>query len=85
MRLSFSQVYDTAKKEVRLQDVAIVKDLHCWEMRFNYSDYRKEYSFVFSVKAIPDEPFGFGSGRGFYFEGFEKEMYKFKGEDQRRF
>ncbi|OGC12167.1 hypothetical protein A3K48_06855 [candidate division WOR-1 bacterium RIFOXYA12_FULL_52_29] len=85
LRLSFSQVYDTAKKEVRLQDVAIVKDLHCWEMRFNYSDYRKEYSFVFSVKAIPDEPFGFGSGRGFYFEGFEKEMYKFKGEDQRRF
>ncbi|MFH1389431.1 MAG: hypothetical protein ABIH56_01685 [Candidatus Margulisiibacteriota bacterium] len=85
LHLSFSQVYDTAKKEIRLQDVAIVKDLHCWEMRFNYSDYRKEYSFVFSVKVIPDEPFGFGSGRGFYFEGFEKEMNKIKGTDQRRF
>lgn len=85
LHLNFSQVYDTDKKEIRLQDVAIVKDLHCWEMKFNYSDYRKEYSFIFSVKAMPDEPFGFGSGRGFYFEGFEKEMNKFKGTDQRSF
>ncbi|OGB90171.1 hypothetical protein A2625_04230 [candidate division WOR-1 bacterium RIFCSPHIGHO2_01_FULL_53_15] len=74
VHLRFSQVYDAATKEFKVRDIMVVKDLHCWEMRFTYSDYRKEYSFVFSLKALPGEPVGFGSGRGFYYEGFERQL-----------
>jgi len=50
----------------------VVKDLHCWEIKAYYSDYLKETSVIFSLKALPDQPFGFSPSRGFYFEGFQK-------------
>jgi hypothetical protein len=75
--LRFSQVYDPATKEFRVRDIMAVKDLHCWEIKYTYSDYRKEFSLVFSLKALPGEPVGFATGRGFYYEGFEKQMKEF--------
>src|SRR3989339_891037 len=87
MHVTLSQVYDTSSRELKLRDIAIVKDLHCWEMRYAYSDYRKEFSFTFRLKAMPDEPFGYASGRGFYFEGFqeaEKQLKNLKMEGEIR-
>jgi hypothetical protein len=73
-QLRFSQVFDAFTKEFKVRDIMVIRQLHCWEMRFTYSDYRKEYSFTFGLKAIPDEPVGFSSGRGFYFDEFERSM-----------
>ncbi|HVN67928.1 MAG TPA: hypothetical protein VMT55_06110, partial [Candidatus Sulfotelmatobacter sp.] len=70
--LRFSQVYDPASNGFQVRDIMVVKDLHCWEMKATYSDYRKELAVVFSLKAVPTEPFGFDPGRGFYFEGFDQ-------------
>jgi hypothetical protein len=72
----FSQVLDPTTEELKIRDIMLVKDLHCWEMKFTYSDYRKEYSFVYTLKALPGEPVGFSSGRGFYYDGFERELGK---------
>lgn len=79
-RLKFSQVYEPSSKELKVRDIMIVKDLHCWEIKYTYSDYRKEFSLTFSLKALPDEPVGISTGRGFYMEGFEKELKEFKKE-----
>lgn len=83
-RIRFSQVYDPITKEFKVRDIMMIRDLHCWEMKFTYSDYRKEYSFTFSLKAMPDEPVGFSSGRGFYYDGFEEKMQELKPEGQIR-
>ena len=72
--LRCSQVFDAASKGFRIGDIMVVKQLHCWEMSFAYSDYRKDYSFVFSLKALPGEPAGFSSGRGFYFQGLDQGL-----------
>ena len=71
---------DPATQQFKVRDIMIVKDLHCWELRYQYSDFRKEFSFAFSLKALPDEPVGISPGRGFYFEGFEKTMDEFRKE-----
>jgi hypothetical protein len=72
--LRFSQVYDAAAKGFRIGDIMIVKQLHCWEMNFNYSDYQKNFSFTFSLKALPGEPAGFSSTGGFSFQGFQQAI-----------
>jgi lipopolysaccharide export system protein LptA len=74
MRLRGSQVFDPATKGFRIGDIMIVKQLHCWEMSFAYSDYRKDYSFTFSLKALPGEPAGFSSTSGFSFQGFQQAI-----------
>lgn len=78
----FSHRYDLSAKEMRLMDVMIVKDLHCWEMKYTYSEYAKQYTVTFSLKAFPDIPFGWNTGRGFYFEGFEQAKGEITGEFQ---
>jgi len=80
LRVKLSQVYDPVTEEFKVRDIMVVKDLHCWELKYTYSDYRKEFSFTLSLKALPDEPVGISTGRGFYIEGFEKEMKGFKQE-----
>lgn len=80
IHLRFSQVYDPNSQDFRVRDIMLVKELHCWDMKYTYSDYRKEFSLVFSLKARPEEPAGFSSGRGFYFEGFDEEMKNLKPE-----
>lgn len=80
MRVKLSQVYEPATEQFKLRDIMLVKDLHCWEIKYTYSDYRKEFSLTMTLKAIPDEPIGVSTGRGFYFEGFEKQMKELKPE-----
>ncbi len=84
LRVKLSQVYDPATEELKLRDIMVVKDLHCWELKYTYSDYRKEFSFTLSLKALPDEPVGISTGRGFYVEGFEREMKGLKQEGEIR-
>lgn len=72
MEVKFDQVYEPASMQFKVRDIMVIKDLHCWELRYTYSDYRKEFSFTFGLKAIPEEPVGFATGRGFYSETFEK-------------
>jgi len=65
-----SHLYDLSKDAIILQDAEIIKDLHCWEARFTWSQLRREYKFYFSLKAFPNMPFGFGTGdSGIFFEG----------------
>ena len=63
----------------------IVKDLHCWEIKYMYSDYRKEFSYTFKTKAFPDEPFGYAPAKGFYHEGFNKSIKEMKDTSPRRY
>ncbi|MBI5078913.1 hypothetical protein HZB08_02705 [Candidatus Saganbacteria bacterium] len=85
LHLRFSQVFDPATKELKVRDIMITKDLHCWEMKYTYSDYRKEFSLVFSLKAFPEEPVGFSTGRGFYYEGFDRELGRLQQGEVRRY
>jgi len=73
-KIKLGQVFERATKQSKIRDIMVVKDLHCWELKYTYSDYRKEFSFTFTLKALPDEPLGMSSGRGFYMEGFEKGL-----------
>ncbi|NQT30260.1 MAG: LPS-assembly protein LptD [Candidatus Saganbacteria bacterium] len=75
-----SQVYESGTGQFKVRDIIIVKDLHCWELQYTYSDFRKEFSISFSLKALPDEPIGMSSGRGFYMESLEKEIKGLKKE-----
>jgi len=76
MVFNVSQVFDPATKAIKLRDIILKKDLHCFEMKLMYSDYLKQTSFTFSLKAMPDQPLGYGSDRGFYFDGFDREINK---------
>ncbi|KPJ68817.1 hypothetical protein AMJ44_05350 [candidate division WOR-1 bacterium DG_54_3] len=78
--VKLSQIYDPATRQFKVRDIMIIKDLHCWELKYTYSDYRKEFSFTFSLKALPEEPVGISTGRGFYMEGFEEEIRGLKQE-----
>jgi len=69
-----SQVYEAATRDFRVRDIMIKKELHCWALQYGYNDYRKEFSIMFSLKALPDEPLGLSPGRGFYVEGVEREL-----------
>ena len=71
--LRVGHVYDYLSGRFLLRDLMIVKDLHCWEAKFMYSDYRKEWSITFTLKAFPEMPIGWATYQGFYFEGFNKE------------
>ena len=79
-------VYNPARQEFKLVDFSAVKDLHCWEVKYTYSDYRKEFSVIFTLKALPGEPIGYAEGRGFYFDSFEKSLKEeFTGESPVRY
>jgi hypothetical protein len=66
--------YDPAQNKLVMQELSIVKDLHCWEAKFNYNDFRKETRVTFVLKAFPDQPIGLVSGsRGFFVEGMTQK------------
>lgn len=52
-KIGFSTGYDFEKKEISLTSIDIYRDLHCWEMRFNWVPfgYRKGWNFSINVKA----------------------------------
>ena len=78
------QVFDPTTRELKVRDIMLIKQLHCWEMKYAYSDYRKEFSFTFSLKALPNDPVGFAGGRGFYFDSCERELRGLKPEGEVR-
>jgi len=68
--VKIGHTYDYARGAIILQEAAVVKDLHCWEMAFSWSDFRKESRVTFTLKAFPERPIGFTSGNnGFFIEG----------------
>jgi len=65
-----SHSYDVARDAIIMQEASVVKDLHCWETTFSWSEFKKEYKIVFTLKAFPEMPVGYASGnQGFYIEG----------------
>ncbi len=52
-KLGFSTNYDLVAKELGYTSFDIYRDLHCWEMRFNWIPFgdRKGFSFTINVKA----------------------------------
>ena len=79
-------VYNPSNQEFKLVDVMIAKDLHCWEIKYLYSDYRKEFSLIFTLKALPGEPIGYAEGKGFYFDSIEKSFKEeFEGASPQRY
>jgi len=70
-----SHLYDVALQQFQIRDLAITKDLHCWESTFAYSDFRKEFRISFKIKAFPSQPIGYVTGnQGTYFDGFFKDQ-----------
>ena len=72
--LKLGHVYDTTTQQFKSVDVMVEKDLHCWVINYTYSDYRKEFSFTFTLKAFPGEPIGYAAGKGFYFDTFDQSL-----------
>jgi hypothetical protein len=67
--------YDTTTGTYMLRDLAIVKDLHCWEAVFTYNDYMKEFRFGMTLKAFPQFPISYvSSENGNYFNSFMDNM-----------
>ncbi len=52
-KIAVSTGYDFVLKDLNRTDVQIIRDLHCWEMRFNWvpSGYGRRYEFVIRVKS----------------------------------
>lgn len=77
--------YDVFMDRYMLRDLAIVKDLHCWEATFSYNDYLKEYRFGITLKAFPEFPLSYvSSENGNYFNSFMDNMH-FEQESPRRY
>jgi hypothetical protein len=84
--LKLGHVYDPVRDEYKMRDVMVVKDLHCWNVTYTYSDFLKQFSVTFMLKALPEEPLGYTKGRGFYFEGFEQTLKEeIKGASPQRY
>jgi hypothetical protein len=81
-RFKVSQVFDSTDNQFKVRDIMISKELHCWIMNYSYSDYRKEFSLTFSLKALPDMPLGMSSGRGVYFDALENQVKGLMNEGQ---
>lgn len=52
-RVGFTTGYDFVQKSLSYTSIDIYRDLHCWEMSFNWVPfgYRKGVSFTINVKA----------------------------------
>jgi len=50
-RINYTTTYDAILKELAYQSISIYRDLHCWEMSFNWQPTVNYYSFRINVKA----------------------------------
>ena len=52
-KIGFTTGYDFTQKDLSYTSLDIYRDLHCWEMRFNWIPFgtRKGWSFTINVKA----------------------------------
>ncbi|MFC1496115.1 LptA/OstA family protein [Candidatus Margulisiibacteriota bacterium] len=72
LHLSLEITYNPTSLTTKVQNMKLVKDLHCWILTVQHSAYRKETSFTLTIKAFPNEPFGWDpakAGSGFFYEG----------------
>ncbi|MFH0887332.1 MAG: hypothetical protein V1843_04115 [bacterium] len=73
-RFKVRHSYDFNTRQYMLRDLEAIKDLHCWEMSFVYSEFLKESRVTFSLKAFPEQSATFvAGGRGFNIEGLHTE------------
>ena len=52
-KITYTTGYDIARKQITMTSVGILRDLHCWEMSFDWipTGYLKSWSFTIRVKA----------------------------------
>ena len=50
-KISWNARFDLVKKEITTNSFSIYRDLHCWEMSFDWQPLRDYYSFQINVKA----------------------------------
>lgn len=50
-KISWNGRFDIVKKEITVNSFSIWRDLHCWEMSFDWQPMRDYYSFQINVKA----------------------------------
>ena len=52
-KIGYSMIYDFNQKQFVVNSIDIYRDLHCWEMRFNWMPmgYLKSWTFTINVKA----------------------------------
>ncbi len=50
-KINWTGTYDAIKKDLVYQSISIYRDLHCWEMSFNWQPSVDYYSFRINVKA----------------------------------
>ena len=52
-QITYTSGYDFAGKKITMTNIGIVRDLHCWEMNFNWvpNGYMKSWNFTIRVKA----------------------------------
>jgi hypothetical protein len=50
-KVSWNGRFDLVKKEITVNSFSIWRDLHCWEMSFDWQPMRDYYSFQINVKA----------------------------------
>jgi len=50
-RINYTTTYDAVKGDLAYQSISIYRDLHCWEMSFNWQPTVDYYSFRINVKA----------------------------------
>ena len=52
-KLGSSIIYDFTQKQFIVNSIDVYRDLHCWEMRFNWMPmgYLKSWTFTINVKA----------------------------------
>ena len=71
-RINWTATIDAVKKELVYQSFSIYRDLHCWEMSFNWQPTVNYYSFRINVKAdilqdlkVTKQPSGSGRSVGY--------------------
>ena len=50
-KLNWTGTFDAVKKDLVYQSISIYRNLHCWEMSFNWQPSVDYYSFKINVKA----------------------------------
>jgi hypothetical protein len=53
MSITYTSGYDFTRKEITMTQIGITRDLHCWDMNFNWipNGYMKMWTFTIKVKA----------------------------------
>ncbi|KAF0133887.1 MAG: hypothetical protein FD145_999 [Candidatus Saganbacteria bacterium] len=84
--LQAGHTYLPQTQEIKLQEISVLKDLHCWDIKYSYSDFRREFSMTFTLKAFPGDPIGYSQNKGFQFESLEKSLKEeFQGASPSRY